>query len=311
MEYFLVTLTAVGTMLLYAVPGYAAVKCKAVKEENISSFAFILMYVCAPCLSVYAFDHADYSKKLFLTSLAFFGLAFVVQAVVMLGAYFVLRKKYDDVKYRVATVATISGNCSFMGIPVLEAMFPGNTDLAMLSMMFMVGMNILGWTVSSAIITQNKKYISLKKAIINPSVLGIIVALPLFLTGTKLPAFLQVPIETLGKMSTPMCMIIMGMRLATVKMKSLFGSPLQYLTCAFKQLIFPLFGLVAVWFLPFDLYVKQTMFVICCTPVASVVLNFAELLGEGQETAANLVLLSTVFSVATIPVMTILLSAIS
>jgi predicted permease len=37
------------------------------------------------------------------------------------------------------------------------------------------------------------------------------------------------------------------------------------------------------------------------------VLNFAEMLGEGQETAANLVLLSTLFSALTIPVMVLIL----
>ena len=52
------------------------------------------------------------------------------------------------------------------------------------------------------------------------------------------------------------------------------------------------------------------MFILCAAPVASVVLNFAEMLGEGQENAANLVLLGTVFSVATLPVMTLLLQAI-
>jgi predicted permease len=41
-------------------------------------------------------------------------------------------------------------------------------------------------------------------------------------------------------------------------------------------------------------------------PVASVVLNFAEMLGEGQETAANLMLLGTSLSVLTIPVMVLL-----
>ena len=41
-------------------------------------------------------------------------------------------------------------------------------------------------------------------------------------------------------------------------------------------------------------------------PAASVVLNFAEMLGEGQETAANLVLLSTMLSALTIPLMVLL-----
>lgn len=310
MEYFLITLTAVGIMLLYAVPGFLSVKCRAVKPEAIPAFAFLLMYVCQPCLTVYSLDQADYTGSLFLQMLGFFGVSFALQALVMLGCFLAFRKKSDDVRYRICTVAGAFGNCAFMGVPILEAVFPDRPEAVLFSVSFLIGMNLLGWTVGSAAITRDRKYISLKKAIVNPATLGLAVALPLFLTGTKLPAELATAVTLLGRMTTPLCMIIMGMRLATVRLRSLFCSPLQYVTVAFKQLIFPLLGLAAVWFLPFDHYVKQTMFILCCTPVASVVLNFAELLGEGQETAANVVLLGTVGSVVTIPVMTLLLSVL-
>jgi predicted permease len=42
-------------------------------------------------------------------------------------------------------------------------------------------------------------------------------------------------------------------------------------------------------------------------PVASVVLNFSEMLGQGQKTAANLVLLGTGLSAITIPLMVLIL----
>lgn len=111
-------------------------------------------------------------------------------------------------------------------------------------------------------------------------------------------------------MSTPMCMLIMGMRLATVKLKSLFCTPSQYVVVFIKQMIFPFIGMLLIWFLPFEQYVKYSMFILSAAPIASVVLNFSEMLGEGQENAANLVLLGTVFSVATLPVMTLILQAI-
>lgn len=310
MEYFTIALVTVGIMLLYAVPGYLSVKLKAIKAETIPAFAFVLMYVCQPCLTVSSLDAADYTKSLFLQMLGFCGVSLVLQALVLLAGYFAFRRKAEDVRYRVCNVAAAFGNCAFMGVPILNALFPDRPEAVLFSVAFLVGMNLLGWTVGSAIITRDKKYISLKKALFNPASLGLFVALPLFLTGTKLPAQLAEAVGLLGKMTTPLCMIIMGMRLATVRVRSLVCSPLQYLTVAFKQLIFPLLGLLSVWFLPFDGYVKETMFVLCCTPVASVVLNFAELLGEGQETAANMVLLGTVASVATIPVMTLLLAAL-
>ena len=52
------------------------------------------------------------------------------------------------------------------------------------------------------------------------------------------------------------------------------------------------------------------MVILCATPVASVVLNFAEMLGEGQENAANLVLLGTSLSVVSIPFIVFIMTLI-
>lgn len=311
MQYFITTLIAVATMLVYAVPGFISVKTKLIKPESISAFAVILMYVCSPCLTVYSINAVPaYSKELLLQIVGFFLLSLAAQAIMLGIAFLIFRKKYDDVKYRICTVATSFGNCAFMGVPLLEALFPGNPNVTILSVSYLLGMNIFGWTIGSAIITKDKKYIKPWKAILNPAAIAMIVCIPLFFVQWRLPEKVASIFTLLGRMSTPMCMLIMGMRLATVKPKSLFCTPIQYVIVAVKQLIFPFIGMLLIWFLPFETYVKHTMFVLCCTPIASVVLNFSEMLGEGQETAANLVLLGTVSSIVTLPLMTLLLNVI-
>ena len=56
MDNFLITLTTVALMLAYAAPGFLVVKTKLIKEESISAFAFVLMYICQPCLVIYSFN---------------------------------------------------------------------------------------------------------------------------------------------------------------------------------------------------------------------------------------------------------------
>lgn len=295
-------------MLAYAVPGFICVKTKLIKPQSISAFAVILMYVCSPSLTFYSFTQVSYSKTLLINMGIFFALSFVIQATVLLTFYAIFRAKgKENVRYRVASVATAFGNCGFMGVPLLQALFPNTPEAVLLSACFLIGMNLLGWTMGSAIITNNAKYLNVKKAFFNPAVIGLIIALPFFITGYKLPDQIYAMITLLGKMTTPLCMIIMGMRLATMSAKTVFCQPLNYVVVAIKQLAMPLFCFAIVWFLPIELYVKQTIFILCATPVASVVLNFSEMLGEGQESAANLVLLGTSMSIITIPLMTLLL----
>ena len=91
---------------------------------------------------------------------------------------------------------------------------------------------------------------------------------------------------------------------------------------AFFNILFevasPLYAIVAsvfctllafalVFFLPIPKDIAMTFFIVSACPAASVVLNFAEIIGEGQREAANIVLLGTILSVATLPVVMLLL----
>lgn len=304
----------VGIMLLTAVPGFILVKAKAVKPEHIKSFSKVLMFICQPALTLYSFNKATFTPELGINLLIFLGIITVVQLIFIGFFCLIFRKKLEEVRYRIATVATTLSNCSFLGVPLLEAVFPQSPNVAAYSMMYFLSMNLMGWTLVSAIITRDKKYISVKNVLLNPAIISIAVALPFFLTGFKISAEngvflgqLDSMITILGKMSTPLCMLIMGMRLATVKIKSLFTNWLQYFSVAINQIVFPLFTLGVLYLLNVDKELMLCMYIMCACPVASIVQNFAEMLGEGQDVAANTVLLGAILSIATLPVLALLI----
>ena len=93
--------------------------------------------------------------------------------------------------------------------------------------------------------------------------------------------------------------------------KGLFCNLKQYAVIAVKNIGFPLFAFATLYFIPVEGYLKQALFVICCCPVANMVLSFSERLGEGQKTAANVVLLSTISCLLTLPVMCLMLQLLA
>ncbi|MDE6274952.1 MAG: AEC family transporter [Clostridia bacterium] len=314
MTEFKTTLIMVGIMLAYAVPGFILIKVKAVKPDHISSFSKLLMFVCQPALTLYSFNKADFTKELGVNLLIFLGIITLVQLIFIGVFYLIFRKKMGDVRYRITTIATTLSNCSFLGVPLLEAIFPNSPNVAVYSMMYFLSMSLLGWTLVSAIITRDKKYISIKKILINPATLSIAISLPFFFTRFKIGAengqFLEQigkMIDVLGKMTTPLCMLVMGMRLATIKVKSLFNNWMQYFALAINQIVFPLCVLGLLTLLRVDDELKWCMFVMCSCPIAAVVQNYAEILGEGQDIAANMVLLGTISSIVTLPLMALLI----
>ena len=109
-------------------------------------------------------------------------------------------------------------------------------------------------------------------------------------------------------MSTPLCMHILGMRLATANILDLFKRPFVYVTCFLKLFIFPLICYLIVYFLPFfDKEFKASIFILSGAPCAAVILSLAELHNTEQELSANVVLVSTIFCIITLPILTIIL----
>ena len=304
---FVITLISVATMLAYAIPGYLLVKGKLVKEEATVPFANLLLYVCQPCLTIYLFNDADYTPLLGKEMLLFFVLSLVLLLAIMISFYYIFRNKLSDIRYRICVTATCLSNSAFFGIPILEALLPQYPEAVIFSMIFSVNLNIVGWTLAFTIITGDKKFISAKNIFLNPTTVSLFISLPLFLLQIKIPQQIDSILTMLGQMCTPLCMMVLGMRLATMKWKPIFTSPLQYFTVFVNQMLMPLLGMLLFWFLPIETYLKQTVYILCCCPVASIILNFSEMEGKGKETAANVLLLGSLSSIITVPVMMLLI----
>ena len=228
--------------------------------------------------------------------------------VMLLGTYLVLRKKCEKPIYRIMTIATTFSNCGFFGIPIIEALLgEAASELIVYTTIFSLVMNVAGWTVGSAIISQNPRYMSVKKIFLNPATISVAVALVLFVFSVPIEPNIGNMIGVTGRMATPLSMIIMGMRLGTMKLSSLFNDLRVYATIGVKMVIMPLIAFLTVYFLPLPVGVKMTFYIVSACPSASVVLNFSELVGEGQKEAASMVLLSTMMSIVTMPVMMLML----
>lgn len=308
MTIFFVTLSAVAVLLLTAVPGYLFIRCRVVPENATVTLSKLLLFFCQPCLAVYTFKSCPFSWEK-LGEIGLFALLTLGIHALMLGAaYLILRRRGRTMPvYRIITVATTFGNCAFFGIPILEAILPQLApELLIFTTVYATVMNIIGWTVGSAIMAHDLRYISLKKILLNPATLGTAVALLLFMLPVTLPDTLLSMITICGRMASPLSMLVMGMRLATVPIGDLFRDPRVYLTVGVKQLLMPLITLLLLLPLPVALPIKQAFFIISACPVASIVLNFSEIIGEGQRTAASLVLFGTALSLLTLPVMMLL-----
>ena len=310
MNLFSVTFSNVLLTLMYLIPGYLLRKAGKVRPEHMGSVSAILLYICGPCMFLNSLTQMEPSRELSLRMLQFFLVTLVIQLLFLAVLFLILGKRRQEFSNRIMSLAMVMGNVGFFGLPIVQAVFPDAPEAAAYSCIICASMNILAWTVVVFFLTGDRKYISLKAAVVNPTVLSVALGMALYALRARewMPELLQGGIRTVGSISTPLCMFILGIRLSTMGVKELFTQRTVWLAVVGKLIIFPLFSYALVLPIPFSPVFKASILILCATPCASIILNLAEIHHTGEGLAANCALLSTLLSVITIPLLSLLLS---
>ena len=315
---FLHVLIAVVSLVLLAVPGYVLVKCKLLKKGAAEAFSTLVLYGCQPMLMIMGFQKTAYDPKIGLNMLIVAGLAFLVHFVMIGLVYLIIRNKDNDKKKNVARFASVFGNCGYMGLPFLQMLFSGTAHLGEIliyTSVVIAVFNLLTWSIGIFMITGDRKDISVKKALLNPTIIGVAVGMILFFAvktpiATALPdgtvghailSKLMQSINFLAETVTPLAMVVVGIKLADVKIKDLFLDKWAYITAVLKLILMSVLSMIAVAFLPVSSTIKFAIFFTLSMPSATNTVMFSVQFGGDGDSASVMVLLSTIFSIVTIP----------
>jgi len=298
-------------MLVYLSFGFILAKCKKASDSHLKTMSSILVYILSPAMIINSFVELEYDKNSFLDIVIFFFTVLILQVLFFIILYLIFKKKLDDPKYRILSIASVLGNVGFFGLPVIVSLFPDNPIVKCYSSVYAVSMNLVVFTIGVFMITKDKKFISLKSFFFNPSTIALVVALPLFILNVKLPSTIGSGLLLLSKMVTPMCMFVLGIRLSSMRILSLFNKPFVYLTGLLKLVVYPLFGLLLVYFIPglSDTF-KISVFVLSACPSGIIIESLSEIYNKEQEISSNIVLLSTLLTIVTMPIMLLLIERI-
>lgn len=298
-------ITGLNALMLVALclPGFFLTKANVLKEEHIKGFAVFLLYVCSPALSIYSFQQAECNMEI-LINIGILLLVTTFMQVLIMGIGFLINiKTYKiDGASRVATIAAAFGNVGFFGVPILQALLPDHPEAMVYSAVMSVMMNLIGWTLGMFMMSGDRKHVSVKNFLINPTTLCLLIALPLFFTNTSFPKPVMNFVEFFSKMSTPTAMTVLGMRLAFVKFRDLMDYR-QVVAIFLKLIALPLITFGIMYALPVDETLKISTYILSCMPPAAITLNFAELSNTSPKTAANIVVVGSLLVAITLPVL--------
>lgn len=290
------------SMMVFMALGFILVKTKRTLSSYGKLISSILVYCATPGMIIASFQEMEYENVQALQLLKFFVISLLVQIAMFLILRLILGKKIQEDSFKIFSIGSFMGNVGFFGQPIIIALFPFSPVAACYCMMFATSMNILVFTLGEYLISGDRRYVSFKRAIVNPTVLSLFVALPLYLLRIKLPSFLFGSVLSLRAMSAPLCMLLLGMRLAATPAKQVFADPFTYAVSAMKLLVFPAFVFAITSLIPgLDPVFRMTMTVTAAAPCASVILALAELHECERQRAASALLVSSILCVLTMP----------
>ena len=304
---FTVVLQSMLFMLIFMALGYTLVKVKAASASHAKTLSALLLYGATPGMIITSFQEMEYSAENNVKLLWFFILSLVAQLMLFGLMFLLFRDKMKNGKYRILTIGSFMGNVGFFGQPVVIALFPDKPIAACYCMMAAISMNLLIFTLGEYMISGDARYISVKRVILNPTMLSLFVALPLYFMKIRLPQLPFSVLNTLRTMSGPLCMIMLGLRLASMSLKEVFAEKMAYIVSALKLLAFPLVSYSIACLIPsLDQTFRICMLIISGTPCASVILALAEKHDCEQGSAAYSVLISAVLCMVTLPVLALI-----
>ncbi|MBO5027623.1 MAG: AEC family transporter [Clostridia bacterium] len=318
---------AVIFLLVLAVPGFIFAKLKMFPQTASATLSTIVLYGCQPILIFTSFQGSAFTSKIAFNMLlvAIIALAahFLMFAIVKL-LFFRWRK---DEKVKLVKYLSAFSNCGFMGLPFLQSLFTDaalQAEVVIYCAVVLVVFNILNWTFGVYILTEDKKEISLKKILLNPVIIAVIISVIMFFTmqkplmdfaetgtiGYKIISKLTNTLNFLSNMVTPLSMFVIGIRLANINLKQLLTDKWAYASVAVKLILMSFVTMFLVAYLPIASTIKYTIFFLLSMPSATSGAMMAVQYKKDSDFASVAVVLSTIGSIITLPILYLFMSAV-
>lgn len=295
-------------IFILIIPGVIFKKANLLSDDQAAGLNSFVVNLTWPCLVIDAMQ-IEFNMQTLKDSgciLLLCALIFAALFVISVPAAKLIRLTKS--KQYLVIFMLLFGNTGFIGIPVIKALY-GDGALFFAAIVELIN-DILLFTVGILLI-QLSAGVNIKmnfKQFLSPGLIGVIIGLVLFLLDIRLPSLLAGSIEMIGNATTPLTMFVIGFQVAGLKIKEVVGDWQVYAVLALRLLAVPVVALLIVKLFAGDFSLLEKVLVISfAMPAAAVSAIFSQQYHGEIAFATKSVLLSTVFSLLTIPIFAIIL----
>ena len=280
-----------------------------ISDRGRAEMTEVVLNVTLPATILSAFANTRFSPELMHQSLQAFVIAAAVQiASILLGHVCFPMSRFTAKERQILRYSIVNTNATFVGLPVLTGLF-GSMG-ALLCSVATIPLRITLWTAGISLFVEEKDpRAKLRKIALHPSMVAVYIGVFLMLlnalTGLALPSFAAQTLSTVGSGTTFFSMFIVGYIVSRIDFRGMFAPKVIYYT-VLRLLVFPLVLLGICRLLGADEMVTAVCVVLTAVPAGSLTAMMAAKYHGDEVLAGRVVLVSTLFSVVTLPLLCLL-----
>jgi predicted permease len=302
MDYLSTFYPSLASILALITIGFSLGKLKIWTEPANKVIANLLLLVAMPCALFRAFPTAFNPDSFVLFIKAVVG-AVGVMGIAIVGSRFIFRRARIGDTFHQHQFAFIFNNASFLGYPLTEAVFGHESDAMIIYSGLMLIFNFALFSYGVWLFQKRLTFKHFLQIIGNPNIIAVTLGLIGFLISYQPPAFINQSIVALANLTTPLSLLSIGFMLHLVRdWTSILRKQQLFLTCALQLLLMPTLTYVILSLLQLPQLVRLIFTMIQALPTATSLGLFAEKYRGHRIEASELVLISTIMSVVTLPV---------
>lgn len=294
---FLTVLSQVCILLIMIMIGFGAGKAGIMTEEGAKCCTDIALTIVTPCVIIKSLVR-EYSSEIMKSLALAFGLTLLVQVLMIALSTLIFHAK-DKKRERVLRFGTIFANAGFMSLPLQQVLL--GADGMLYGSAYVVMFNLVVWSYGVFLMSGDKKYISPKKLVTNPGLVGLAAGLIIFVFSIPLPGMISSALDYMAAIYTPLPMLIIGYHLSQTNVLKTLKDKWCIISVFVRLIAYPLAALGALYLLGIRGNLLVSIVISVSAPVAAVTTMFSAKFSGDTPLSVNMVSLSTVLSLGSMP----------
>ena len=294
---------SVFSLFIMILVGVYGSRKKIITSEINKGLIDILIQIGLPFMIVnsFIFTYDDTIKSNVIKTFYYSLIAYIITIIIS----YLLLLPVKNHKKTILHFANVFTNTGYVGFPILYSIYgeEGIIYGSIFNMFFVIFVWTYGLMLFKGNFERNELKQEIKNILLNPSIIGVFTGIIIMFFDIQLPNALTSSIKSIGNITGPLSMLIIGVILSNIKIRKHLGDWTIYYGIITKLVIIP----IIIYFISLlagdNSKAINTVIIMTAMPASAMTSIFAESFNKEKEYAAVLVSVTTLLSLITVPIL--------